>query len=177
MSSRPAVQSIIRKRCLVSAVFVAFLLTNAFHAGIVFSKESPPESAPILEAAEAVFENMEKGDVLALWKGLSAASQRAIVKNVYREVKKTDSGVSEDAVRTDFESGGLLSRKYWAGYLSSFNPKSVLEESAWNMGPVKNGKAIVVLRHRKASHDAQLKMFFEKGAWKVGLEETFSTRR
>jgi hypothetical protein len=176
LSCRPAIQSIGRNRCFVSAVFVAFLLTIAFHVGIAFSKDSP-DSAPILEAAESVFENMGKGDVLALWKGLSSVSQRIIVKNVHREVKKTDSGVSEDAVRTDFENGGLLSRKYWAGYLSSFNPKSVLEESTWTMGPVKNGKAVVVLRHRKASHDAQLKMFFEKGAWKVGLEETFSTRR
>jgi len=42
---------------------------------------------------------------------------------------------------------------------------------------VKKDRAEIVLRYRKSDHDAILKLFFEAGAWRVGLDETFSTRQ
>jgi len=44
------------------------------------------------------------------------------------------------------------------------------------MGPVRNDRAEIVLRHKKSEHDARIQMFREEGVWKIGLKETFSTR-
>jgi uncharacterized protein involved in type VI secretion and phage assembly len=45
------------------------------------------------------------------------------------------------------------------------------------MGPVQKNRAEIILRYQKSDHDALLKLFREEGLWKVGLDETFSTRQ
>ena len=155
---------------------VALLCLTAFPA-VIRAAADPKEEAEILNAAESVFLNMAKKDFPALWRGLSAETQRAIVRNVHKAVVKAGMTFSEEEVRADLEKGGGLALDYWGGYLSRFDPKTVLEESRWIFGEFKKDRAEILLRYRKSDYDAHLKMFREGGLWKVGLDETFSTRQ
>ena len=120
---------------------------------------------------------MQRGQYTTLWQGLTAGTQRTIVRDVRKALDKEGKAQSEADVRRDMETGGELAREYWSGYLSNFNPKTVLEESRWRMGEIKKDRAEIILRYRKSENDAILKMFREGGVWKVGLDETFSTRK
>jgi hypothetical protein len=131
----------------------------------------------ILTTAESVFKAMQKGDHVALWRGLTASTQRTIVRNVEKALDKAGKAQPEEIIRRDLESGGELAKGYWSGYLSQFDPKTVLEQSAWKMGEMKSDRADIILRYRKSSNDAVLKMYREEGTWKVGLDETFSARQ
>jgi hypothetical protein len=146
--------------------------------GATVAAERPPDDPGlILEAAESVFRNMAKGDYRALWKGLSARTQRAIVNSVYKALAKKDDTLGKETIGKEFEDGGRIAVEYWEGYLSRFEPKAVLEESRWSMGDIKKDKSVIVLRHRKSENDALLMMLFERGAWRVGLHESFHTRQ
>lgn len=155
---------------------VALLCFMALPA-VMQAAADPKEEAEILNAAESVFLSMAKRDFPALWRGLTADTQRAIVRNVHKAVVKVGMTFSEEEIRADFEKGGGLALDYWVGYLSRFDPKIVLEESRWTFGEFKKDRAEILLRHPKSDYDARLKMFREGGLWKVGLDETFSTRQ
>ncbi len=131
----------------------------------------------ILTAAESAFQNMAKRDYAALWGGLTAETRRNIVKSVVKALGKAGRDDTEEQIRTDFEKEGEIAREYWGAYLSQFDPAMVLEESRWTMGEIKKDRAEIAIRYKKSEHDAILKMFREGGAWKVGLDETFSTRQ
>jgi hypothetical protein len=155
---------------------VALLCLMALPA-VMRAAAGPKEEAEILNAAESVFLSMVKKDFPVLWRGLTADTQRAIVRNVHKAVVKAGMIFSEEEVRADFEKGGGLALDYWGGYLSRFDPTTVLEESRWTFGEFRNDRAEILLRHPKSDYDARLKMFREGGLWKVGLDETFSTRQ
>jgi hypothetical protein len=155
---------------------VALLCFMALPA-VMRAAAEPKEEAEILNAAESVFLSMAKKDFPAIWRGLTADTQHAIVRNVHKAVVKAGMTFSEEEVRTDFEKGGGLAPDYWGGYLSRFDPKTVLEESRWTFGEFKKDRAEILLRYQKSDYDARLKMFREGGLWKVGLDETFSNRQ
>jgi len=107
----------------------------------------------------------------------SAETRRNVVKSVGKALGKAGRDDTEEQIRTDFEKGGEIAREYWGAYLSQFDPTMVLKESRWTMGEIKKDRAEIAIRYKKSEHDAILKMFREGGAWKVGLDETFSTRQ
>jgi len=135
-----------------------------------------PEAEAVLSAAEGLFNAMKARDYPAVWRGLSAKSQKVIVKGVRKALARVRIEATDAQVRDDFARGGELARAYWDAYLVQFDPRSALEQSKWDMGAVKKDKAEIVLLHKKSDHPAILKMFREDGAWKVGLDETFSSR-
>ena len=155
---------------------VALLCCMAFPA-VMRAAADPKEEAEILNAAESLFLSMAKQDFPAVWRGLTADTQRSTVRNVHKAVVKAGMTFSEEEIRADFEKGGGLALDYWEGYLSRFDPKTVLEESRWTFGEFKKDRAEILLRYQKSDYDAHLKMFREGGLWKVGLDETFSTRQ
>ena len=178
LSAIGVIPAVPTKKFLPLTVFlvVALLCLTAFPA-VIRAAADPKEEAEILNAAESVFLNMAKKDFPALWRGLSAETQRAIVRNVHKAVVKAGMTFSEKEVRADLEKGGGLALDYWGGYLSRFDPKTVLEESRWTFGEFNKDRAEILLRYRKSDYDAHLKMFREGGLWKVGLDETFSVRQ
>lgn len=136
------------------------------------------DNADIFAAAESFFNNMRKSDYPSIWSGLTVESRARIVRNVHKEMRKAGIGeYTDERIRNDFETNGEISNAYWRGYLVQFDPKTILEESRWTMGQVKKDRAEIIIRYRKSQHDAILKMYLQEGLWKVGLEETFYTRR
>lgn len=120
---------------------------------------------------------MSRSAYPALWSGLSTKSRQSIIRNVRKAIAKGGVDYAEERIRADFATGGELARDYWTSYVLQFEPRLVLEESKWSMGALKKETAEIIIRHKKSDRDAILKMFKEDGVWKVGLEETFSTRR
>jgi hypothetical protein len=162
-------------RSLLFLLFSA-LMAAPFCLSLSASELPGSDPAPILEAAESVFQNMVRGDYGALWEGISTRTQRAIVGSVFKALAKAGKPTQEKAIDEDFAQGGKIAQAYWKGYLSRFDPKTALEESRWSMGEVAKSRAIILLRYRKSENDAELKMSFERGGWKVGLYESFHTR-
>lgn len=148
----------------------------AFPAALAAANVRDADIGNILAAAESVFGSMKRGDYPLLWEGLTAETQRAIVKNSRKSLEKTRIDYAEEQIRQDFKTGGKIAQGYWGGYLLEFNPAIVLEESKWSMGEVRKDKAEIFIRYRKSAKDAVLKMYREGGVWKVGLDETFSPR-
>jgi hypothetical protein len=161
----------------IKASFLAVAIFFLTFPATAWSAVDPKETDEILNAAESVFQSMEKRDFPALWRGLTADTQRTIVRSVYKTVGKAGMNFSEEEIRADFEIGGGIALGYWGGYLSQFDPKMILEESRWTFGELKKERAVIILRYQKSDHDTLLKMFREGGLWKVGLDETFSTRQ
>lgn len=147
------------------------------YPAITPAAEDPKETAEILDAAEAMFKNMAARDFPALWRGLTAETQRNIVRNVGKAEGKIGNEYTDEQIRNAFQNGEALAREYWKAYLTWFDPKTVLNESQWTMGKVNKHRAEIILRHHKSDHDALLKMYREEGRWKVGLDETFSARQ
>jgi hypothetical protein len=132
------------------------------------------EADSILKVAEAFFKAMKQKDYLAIWKPLSAKSKAAIVGDVTKRAANT---YSKGQIETDFSIGGLIAKSYWDEYLFYFDPDTVLEQSTWEMGPIRKQQAEIILQYEKAEQPARLKMFKEENQWRVGLIETFGTER
>lgn len=164
-----------KRFCLpVIAVLFAFLIVPAM-ATIAHGAADP--AGKILTAAESLFEHMAKRNYPALWGGLSDATQRSIVRSVGQAEARVGREAGAGEILADFETGGPLARSYWDAYMEQFDPKAILEESRWSMGAVRKDSAEIVLRYRKSRHDAILKLYYEHGTWRVGLDESFSTRQ
>lgn len=135
------------------------------------------ETDRILLSAESLFKAIKEKDYPKTWTLLSLKSRDIIVNDVYKAVSKTGVSCKKKDINEDFAAGGLLSMAYWNSYLERFDPDSVLEESAWDMGKIKKDRAEIIVLHKKAQAPAILQMFREDGVWKMGLEETFRSSR
>jgi len=47
----------------------------------------------------------------------------------------------------------------------------------WEIGFIKENKAEIIIKQKKSEEPARLKLFKENNKWKVGLVETFWTRK
>jgi hypothetical protein len=166
----------VQEKKLIKALLLAFVLLVCLGSSLPAADVKGADTGEILSAAESVFQNMKKGDYPALWSGLTAETQRSIIRNTGKALEKAGLDYSGERIRKDCEAGGEIARGYWRGYLSQFDPATVLEQSAWNIGAIKGDRAAIIIRYKKSSNDAIIHMFREGGVWKVGLEETFATR-
>ncbi len=128
----------------------------------------------ILSSAEKFFQVLKANDYRQTWSLLSTQSRHVIIEDMY---KGLDARYSREQIRSDLTAGGMIAAGYWRGVLQSFDPKSVLEESAWEVGEIGPKKAELLVTNKKSSHPARLQMFHEDGAWKIGLVESFWTRK
>lgn len=157
---------------------IAFLFCLIFFVPAIFAASLQNEADPILDSADAFFKALNRKDYQSVWAGISGHSKKSIVKETSQAIQKaTGEEISAERMENDFSSGGPISSAYWKGFLSSFDPVTVLEKSVWEMGEVKAERADIIIKYRKASQPVVLRMFKEGGSWKVGFVETFQTGR
>lgn len=135
------------------------------------------ESSKIVESAEKFFTSLKNRDYLSAWSLLTNKSKETIVNDVYKELHKSNSSYSKEQIREDFNNNGVLSKDYWNAFLVYFNPDMVLNHCKWEMGKIKKETAEIILRYKKSDNPAILKMYKENDQWKVGLVESFWTRK
>lgn len=140
-------------------------------------KASNPEQDAILTAAEDLFNFMKNKEYVSIWNLLSAKSRKVIVDSVYKESRKLGTEYNKDDLMKDFSSGGANAQAYWNSFLNVFNPSMVLDESLWRMNAVEKDYAEIIILHKKSKNPAIVKMYKEDNGWKVGLEESFGTRK
>lgn len=128
----------------------------------------------ILMSAERFFQCLRGGNFSQAWSFLSVGSREAITADIY---KGSGGHYSREQIRGDLKAGGMIARSYWTGVLESFDPILILEESRWEEGFVHPGRAELLITYRKSKYPVHLKLFKESGAWKVGMVESFWTRK
>jgi hypothetical protein len=131
----------------------------------------------VLISAESLFKALKAKNYTEVWKFLTAKSKSAIVDDVYREAVKRGGKYSKEQMNDDFTKGGSTAGAYWDSYLAVFDPDTVLEHSTWKINVVKIEYAEINILYKKSEKPAVLKLYKEDGMWKVGLEETFRTRK
>ena len=131
----------------------------------------------VLFSAESLFKALKEKNYTEVWKFLTAKSKSVIVDDVYREAVRIGGTYSKEQMSDDFTTGGSIARAYWDSYLRIFDPDIVLENSTWKINVVENEYAEINILYKKSEKPAILKIFKEDGMWKVGLEETFRTRK
>jgi hypothetical protein len=131
----------------------------------------------VLFSAESLFKALKEKNHTEVWKSLTANSKSIIMDDVYKETVKLGGKYSKEYLSDDFTSGGPIAREYWDSYLTVFDPDMVLEHSTWKIDVIKKEYAEINILFKKAEKPAILKLFKEDSMWKVGLEETFRTRK
>jgi len=128
----------------------------------------------ILFSSETFFKVMRSGDHVKVWSMLSSKSHWTIVADISKAVGP---GYSMKQIEEDLSKGGPIAVSYWKGFLESFDPDTILEKSKWEVGYIGSDRAELLITYRKSKRPARLQMFKEGGTWKVGLVETFWTRK
>jgi hypothetical protein len=143
----------------------------------LYAEDLNNETGSILTSAESLFKAMQQKDYARIWESLSKGSQDTIVQDTYKALKPNGGNSTEEAIGKDFIRGGSLSSAYWDAFLKKFDPIMILDQSRWEMESIKSDKAEIKIIYKKAQSPAILKMFKEDGIWKVGLTESFWTRK
>ena len=131
----------------------------------------------VLDVAEDFFVKLDAREYQTLWALLTEKSRKTIVKDTYKILSDNEVKPSQNEIYADFDRGGPVAESYWSGFLGVFDPQTVLSESVWSMESLKKDRAVIRLLHKKAENPALLQMSKEKGLWKVGLVETFWSRK
>jgi len=161
--------------------FIAFLIllgcTSSPARDSHFTEKSLTALNAILYSAEDFFISIKKSEFETSWDLLSEKSKNRIIKEIYDVSRDNGAEIEKDVIRKSFRQNGLIASNFWNAARSKFNPDMVLEESHWEIGFIRNSKAEITITYRKSSHPSRLKMYKEQGYWRVGLVETFWSRR
>lgn len=153
------------------------LSASMFPTFLAYAQINDEEINTILTQAESLFKAIKENNYIETWRLLTGKSRKSIVEDVHKHIKKGGGSISEEVISADFASGGELAQAYWKGYITSFDPDLILTQSSWQPGKIKKDSAEIIIQYKKAENPAILLMFREEGIWKVGLEETFGTRK
>lgn len=162
---------------LLSILFVLFLCLCFTLGSCAAIARGPNTIDTVLDSAEQFFLSLKNRNLELVWHLLTIKSRETIISDVYKASRKMGGEITREEIGKDFENGGVVSSNYWNAFLNTFDPDMILEESRWEIGPVKDNKAEVVITHRKSRDPAILRVFREDNIWRVGLVETFWTRK
>jgi hypothetical protein len=167
---------------VTSYILLVFLLLFLF-AIPAHSQPVEAQFDTLLTPAESFFKNLKDKNFTKTWPLLTKKSQDTIANDVFKEIIKNKSSqrtaedFSKEQIAADFKAAGPLSTAYWNNFLVYFNPDFVLSQSKWEIGTIKKNYAEIFIKYKKSDNPAILQMFNENGGWKVGLVETFWTRK
>jgi hypothetical protein len=159
------------KIALSSTLVFTFLLSLCLYTACSAHDETP------IDSAKSFFEQLNERNYPAVWADLTAKSKETIVSDVIKENRRFGGGYSSDQIMNDFRAGGPAAVAYWKAFLNNFDPDKALRKSTWKLGKAGREEAQVIIKYRRAEEPAVLRMFREEGRWKVGLTETFWTRK
>ncbi len=141
-----------------------------------YARDRGQSPAPVLESAEEFFVSLDSGRYDTAWDLLSEKSHEAIIDNVYQASLKIRGDIKKDVIIRDFRSRGMIFNSYWRAFANNLDTAMILERSRWEIGYIKTGRAEILISH-KGAPPARLRMFKENHKWKVGLAETFRTKK
>jgi hypothetical protein len=157
-------------------IFILFILCALIYLSPAVSAAAGEQGDldGVLTSAERFFQCLRRGSFSQAWSLMSNKSRETITADIY---KGSRGQYSKEQISGDLKAGGMIARSYWTGVLESFDPLLILEESRWEEGFVRPGKAELLITHRKSKYPVRLQLFKESGTWKVGMVESFWTRK
>lgn len=176
LRSGPGRVKAVYKRLASVILFLTILVPGQF----LYAQSSPYDFQsvdPLLTAAEDLFFAFQHNEYATAWGLLTNHSQQEIVTDVYESSKTVNGDISRDQVLRDFSEQGVMFRSFWGAFLRDLDVNVVLDQSLWEIGFIHKDRAEIIITYRKSQVPARLQMFREDGAWKVGLVETFWTKR
>ena len=161
--------------------FIAILILLGCTSSEIRNSRNTEKSMHALDAvlypAEAFFISIKESEFETSWDLLSEKSKGKIIDEIYDASRDNGAEIEKDDIRRNFRQNGLIASNFWNAARSKFNPDMVLEESHWKIGFIKKLKAEITITYRKSSRPSKLKMYKENGSWRVGLVETFWSRK
>jgi ABC-type Fe3+-hydroxamate transport system substrate-binding protein len=140
--------------------------------------EDPDKTlALVLDSAEKFFISLEERKYTISWELLSEKSHDTIITDVYKNSKKMNKNIKREDIVNDFKRKGVMFKSYWNAFSGNFDSNIILEDSRWEIGYILEDKAEILITYKKSDQPARLKMLKENNAWKIGLVETFWTRK
>lgn len=160
----------------LSAVLVSIYCAAILFPYIVNAQDSNSINS-VLDSAEKFFLSLRAKEYKTTWNLLSKKSQETIIKDVYKASNKIGAKTTKEDIQQDFNNSGVISQNYWNAFLDTFDPNMILENSRWEIAFIKEHEAEITITHKRSEEPARLKIFKEDNIWKVGLVETFWTRK
>jgi len=155
-------------------ILVVLCVLVLLSPGVSRAGEEKGDLGAILTSAERFFQCLQKGSFSQAWSLMSSKSRETITADIY---KGSRGQYSREQISGDLKTGGMIARSYWTGVLESFDPLLILDESRWEEGFVRPDTAELLITYRKSKYPVHLKLFKESGSWKVGMVESFWTRK
>lgn len=159
---------------MVKIIKLTICILACLFALNVFGAEQGNNMDKVLSAAEGFFKQLQAKNYRQTWSCLSSKSKEVIVEEIY---KGSNAQYSLEQVRSDLQAGGMIAAGYWKGVLQTFDPRTILENSKWETGRIGPKEAELVITYKKSSNPALIRMYNESGEWKLGLVESFWTRK
>lgn len=160
----------------LSVIFVLLFLVSTVIPCTLKAQDNSSINS-VLDPAERFFISLKAKDYKHAWNLLSVKSQETIIRDVYKASSKIGATTTIEDIRQDFDNSGLISQNYWDAFLNTFDPNLILENSRWEIGFIKENKAEIIIKQKRSEEPARLKLYKENNKWKVGLVETFWTRK
>ncbi len=158
-------------------LFISFISYPAIFYSQANAEQISPSEIEVIERAEYFFSSIRDRNFERVWSLLSAKSQKEVIDEIMKSSKKMGGSLNKEAIKQDFSKKGNIFINYWNAFANSFNTNMILNDSRWEIGYVKDSKAQIIITYKKSTNPANLKLFKEKGTWRVGLAETFWTRK
>jgi hypothetical protein len=160
----------------LSVIFVLILFISTVFPCTLEAQENSSINS-VLDSAERFFTSLKTKEYKSAWNLLSKRSQGTIIKDIYKASNEVGANTAIEDIQQDFDNSGLISKNYWEAFLDTFDPNLILENSMWEIGYIKENKAEIIIKQKKSEEPARLTLFKENNKWKVGLVETFWTRK
>ena len=141
------------------------------------SKDNHKTLDLVLDSAEKFFISLEKGEFATAWELLSEKSHNTIIDDVYKSSNKMNGNIKRKNIAADFKNRGIMFKSYWRAFSGNFDSDIILEDSRWKIGYILEDRAEILITYKQSEQPARLKMFKENNAWRIGLVETFWTRK
>ncbi len=162
-------------RKLIFALSIVFFLSVNFNSS--YGEDPDKTLALVLDSAEKFFISLEEGKYAISWELLSEKSHKTIITDVYKSSNKMNGNIKRENIAADFKDRGIMFRSYWKAFSGNFDSDIILEDSRWKIGYILADRAEILITYKQSEQPARLKMFKENNAWRIGLVETFWTRK
>jgi len=147
-----------KKAMLVLVLILLYLLTSS---GLALAAENPDQSA------KNFFKAVNDVNSQEAWTRLTETSRKGIIKMIAAQAKEND----EEKVRKMMEEKPELMDTFWANFKKSARADVIYQKATFKTLS-DNGKLAIVQMSIEDSK-LKLKMFKEKGSWKMGWIESF----
>lgn len=155
-------------------VILCILLFMHLSSTIALADKAEDE---ILSVTEGFFIALKERRFADAWDLLTVKSKNTIIDEVYKDINKTKTKMGREVVKEEFQKKGELFDIFWNNFIKKFDPDTVLEQSAWNIGRIESDRATLILRYKRSEYDSELQIYKEEGKWKFGLVESYWTRK